>query len=94
MMENHFDSWAETWIAKGEKRGEKRGVKLGEKRGELKGSKRTLLRLVRERYGDSAATEIAPTLDAIESPQTLDEIGVWIITGGSADDFFAKVRAL
>ncbi len=90
MMENHFDSWADTWIAKGEKRGEKRG----KEQGALEGRKELLLRQVRERYGDGVATEIAPTLDAVESSQTLDDMGVWILTAGRADDFIARILAL
>ena len=98
MLEENFDSWADEWIAKGEKRGlakgEKRGLAKGEKRGEVKGRKDLLLRQVRERYGDSTASAIAPTLEAIRSLPTLDDIGVWIVTCGTADALLARIRAL
>ena len=78
MLDENFDSWADAWIAKGE----------------TKGRKDLLLRLVRERYGDSTATAIAPALDAVRSLPTLDEIGVWIATCGTADALLARIRAL
>ena len=102
MLEENFNSWADEWIAKGEERGlakgEERGLAKGEERGlakgEVKGRKDLLLRQVRERYGDSTASEIAPTLDAIRSLPTLDDIGVWIVTCGTADALLARIRAL
>ncbi len=78
MLDENFDSWADAWIAKGE----------------TKGRKDLLLRQVRVRYGDSTATAIAPALDAVRSLPTLDDIGVWIVTCGTADALLARIRAL
>ena len=82
MVEQHFDSWADAWIAKGEERGAETG------------RKDLLVKLVRKRYGAGAASEIAPLLDEIRSPPALDEIGFWIVDGNSADDLLAKLRKL
>ena len=94
MLEDNFDSWADEWIAKGEERGLAKGEERGLAKGEVKGRKDLLLRQVRERYGDSTASAIAPTLEAIRSLPTLDDIGVWIVTCGTADALLARIRAL
>ena len=90
MVEQHFDSWADAWIAKGEKR----GIAKGEERGAEAGRKELLVKQVRKRYGAGAATAIAPLLDEIRSLPALDEIGLWIVDGNSADDLLAKLRKL
>ncbi len=94
MLEENFNSWADEWIARGEERGLAKGEERGLAKGEVKGRKDLLLRQVRERYGDSTASEIAPTLDAIRSLPTLDDIGVWIVTCETADALLARIRAL
>ena len=82
MVEQHCDSWADAWIAKGEERGAKAG------------RKELLVKLVRKRYGAGTATAITPLLDKVHSLPTLDEIGLSIIDGNSADDLLAKLRKL
>ena len=110
MVEQHFDSWADPWIAKGfaqgfakgfaqgfEKgfvKGFEKGFAKGEERDAEAGRKQLLVKLVRKRYGAGTATAIAPLLDEVHSLPTLDEIGLWIVDGSSADDLLSKLRKL
>ena len=82
MVEQHIDSWADAWIAKGFAKGAEAG------------RKELLVKLVCKRYGAGAASAIAPLLDEIHSLPALDEIGLSIINDNNADDLLAKVRKL
>ena len=82
MVEQHFDSWADEWIAK------------GEERGAAAGRKELLVKLIRKRFGAGTATVIAPLLDEVHSLPALDEIGLLIVDGSSADALLAKLRKL
>ena len=86
MVEQHSNFWADAWIAEGMARGAEQGAEAGRK--EL------LMKLVRTRYGAGTAAAIAPLLEAVHSLPTLDEIGLWIVEGGSADALLSRVRAL
>ena len=85
MVEQHSNFWADAWIAE--------GMAKGMARGEA-GRKELLMKLVRTRYGAGTAAAIAPLLEAVHSLPTLDEIGLWIVEGSSADALLSKVRAL
>ena len=94
MVEQHFDSWADEWIAKGFAQGFARGFAQGFAKGAEAGRKELLVKQVRKRYGADAASAIAPLLDEVHSLPALDEIGLSIIDGSSADDLLAKLRKL
>ena len=100
--------WSDEWIAKGEARGiakgeargiakgEARGIAKGEARGlakgEVRGQRRILVRLAQARFGAGAAAELASQLDQVNSLETLDAIGEWLVSCASSEALFAKMR--
>ena len=94
MVEQHSNFWADAWIADGMAKGMADGMARGEERGAEAGRKELLMKQIRTRYGAGTAAAIAPLLEAVHSLPTLDEIGLWIVEGSSADALLAKVRGL
>ena len=94
MVEQHIDSWADAWIANGVAQGMAKGIAEGKEQGAEAGRKELLMKLVRRRYGTGTANTIAPLLDAVHSLPTLEEIGLCLVEGTSAEALIAKIRAL
>lgn len=59
-----------------------------------KGRRELLLNQVRQLYGERTAAAAAPLLETVESSPKLDEIGGWIVDGGSGETLLARIRAL
>ena len=108
MLGENMVKWSDEWIAKGEARGiakgearglakgEARGIAKGEARGlakgEVRGQRRILVRLAQARFGAGAAAELASQLDQVNSLETLDAIGEWLVSCASSEALFAKMR--
>ena len=78
LLDKHFDSWTDEWMAMGEKHGRQQ----------------LLLGQTRARFGEDTAMTLTPMVETIESSRRLDEIGVWIVTCDSAETLLAKVSRL
>ena len=76
--------WSDEWIAKGEAKGLAKG--------EVRGQRSILVRLAQARFGERAAAALANQLDQINSLETLDAIGEWLVTCTSSEALLAKVR--
>ena len=62
--------------------------------GLAKGRSDVLLNLVRHKCGEAFASEVAPALGISQSVQTLDELGVFLLTCDSSESLLAKLHAL
>ena len=65
-----------------------------EAKGLATGRSEGLLNLVRHKFGEAFAAEVAPVLGMCQSVRALDEMGVFLLTCDSREALLAKVRAL
>ena len=93
--EDNFREAAEAkGLATGLATGRSEGLAKGRSEGLAKGRSEGLLNLVRHKFGEAFAAEVAPVLGMCQSVQALDEMGVFLLTCDSREALLAKVRAL
>ncbi|MYC68075.1 MAG: Rpn family recombination-promoting nuclease/putative transposase [Acidobacteriia bacterium] len=83
-----------TWEDNFREAAEAEGLAKGRSEGLAKGRSEGLLNLVRHKFGEAFAAEVAPALGMCQSVQALDEMGVFLLTCDSSEALLAKVRAL
>ena len=96
--------WSEKWFDQGLKKGLKQGRQEsqqkalqqgrqeGRQEGRQQGQLEFLLRLVRRRFGDAVAETVRTGIAAMRDPNTLDELGDWLLDCDSADAFLARLK--
>ena len=83
-----------TWEDNFREAAEAQGLAKGRSEGLTKGRSEGLLNLVRHKFGEAFAAEVAPELGMCQSAQALDEVGVFLLTCDGSEALLAKVRAL
>ena len=88
--------WSEKWFDQGLKQGLKQGRQESQQKalqeGRQEGQLEFLLRLVRRRFGDAVAETVRTGIAAMRDPNTLDELGDWLLDCDSADAFLARLK--
>ena len=70
------------------------GEAEGLAKGRAKGRAEAFLNMVRHKFGEGTADEIAPVLEARGAQQVLDRVSVLLLTCTSGEELLAKVRGL
>jgi hypothetical protein len=91
MLAERVMEWTQQWKEEGLEQGRQEGLEQGRQEG-LAAERALLLRLVRRRFGEACAQALAPLLEGQSDPDTLAEIGEWIITCDTGEAFLARVR--
>ena len=86
VLEGDMRTWEDNFREAAEAKGLAKGLAKGRSEG--------LLNLVRHKFGEAFASEVAPVLGMCQSLQALDEMGVFLLTCDNREALLAKVRAL
>ena len=81
MLSERVAEWNKEWIQQGREEG-------------LNNEKTLLLRQIRRRFGEETAFKAQATIMAINSPDTLEIIGDYIIDCGNGEEFLTKLESL
>ena len=81
MLAERVRDWTQQWKEQGWQEGRQEGLQKGRQEGLQKGrqeglhsERRALLRLIRRRFGESAAVQSTPVLERIDQPPILEEL--------------------
>jgi predicted transposase/invertase (TIGR01784 family) len=85
MLSERVAEWNKEWIQQGLEKGLEKG---------LNNEKTLLLRQIRRRFGEETAFKAQATTMAIESPDTLEIIGDYIIDCANGEEFLTKLESL
>ena len=80
-LEDSPTTWPRKWIQQGRQEG-------------IAALQRALERLARARFGESVVQPLRLTLETVQDPERLDEIGEWIEASASAEALLARLRTL
>ena len=61
---------------------------------EAKGRIEILVNMTRHKFGEASAAAMATVLGTVQSEETLDEVGVLLLTCGSGEALLARIRGL
>ncbi len=84
MLAEDTIDWSREWKQQGLEEGFRQG---------LAAERSLLLRMVRKRFGDACAQNLAPLLEGSGDQERLAEIGEWIVTCDTGEAFLARVRS-
>ena len=84
MLAEDTIDWSREWKQQGLEEGFRQG---------LAAERSLLLRMVRKRFGDACAQNLAPLLEGSGDQERLAEIGEWIVTCNTGEAFLARVRS-
>jgi flagellar biosynthesis/type III secretory pathway protein FliH len=82
-------------LQQGRQEGLQQGLQQGRQEGLQQGlsaERALLLRQAHKRFGDACAAALTPLLEQCDNPETLAEIGEWIITYDTGEALLAQVR--
>ena len=98
MLAQRVQEWKQQWrkdgFAEGMEQGLEQGLEQGVAQGRIQGERLMLIRQSRLRFGAMTADALAPLLDRVDDPESLAQIGEWIIQCPSGEVFLARVRAM
>ncbi len=83
MLAERVIEWTQQWKEEGLQEGLQQGLAT---------ERDLLLRLARKRFGDACAQALAPLLEPQDNPETLAQIGEWLVDDDTGEAFLAKVR--
>ncbi len=97
VMDNIREAGAAEGLAKGLAEGRAEGLAEGRAEGLAEGralSTKAFLNMVRHKFGEGTADQIAPVLETPRAQQALDRVGVLLLTCNSGEELLAKVGDL
>ena len=93
-LEERVAEWPKQWLREGRKQGIREGIEQGVEQGLEQGleHERALLRrLAASRFGEETAERLSGVLAGIADPETLAEVGEWLVRCETGSEFLARV---
>ncbi len=98
-LEERFQARFDALRAEGEERGLQKGLRQGEERGLQKGQEQSLrrerqllIRLADRKFGTEVRESAARLLAAIDDPDRLQDVGVWIVDYDRGSELLARLE--
>jgi len=85
MLAQTVSTMVEPWLQQGREQGREEG---------LNNEKTLLLRLIRKRFNEQTAFKAQPIISIIQSANTLEIIGDWVIDCDNGTQFLSKMQSL
>jgi len=89
MLAQTVSTMVEPWLQQGREEGREEGRAEG-----LNNEKALLLRLIRKRFNDATVFKVQPVITAIQSVDTLEIIGDWVIDCKNSTQFLRQMVSL
>ena len=100
-LEERVSQWPKEWIEHGRELGFRQGIEQGIERGLERGieqgleqgiehERALLCRLAAVRFGADAAEALSAALAGIEDPERLADVGAWLVSCDTGEEFFAR----
>ena len=82
--------WPKQWLREGREQGIREGIEQGLEQG-LEHERALLRRLAASRFGEEIAERLSGVLAGIADPETLAEVGEWLVRCETGSEFLARV---
>ena len=90
MLEGEMTTWEDNF----REAAEAKGLAQGRAQGLTQGRTELLVKMVRHKFGEVSAAEVATLLKTVQSGEALDAAGVLLLTCHSGEELLSRIREI